>query len=73
MEPSAGKELLGWSKWIPGVIVERMGPLSNIVQIETGALWRRNADQMDWRKIQQDIVNGNKKLYKCPINSTQNY
>eukprot|EP00731_Ephydatia_muelleri_P009039 Em0004g1377a len=42
-------------------------------QIETGALWRRNADQMDWRKIQQDIVNGNKKLYKCPINSTQNY
>ena len=40
------KNFLDGDKWVPGVIVERKGPLSYIVQIRTGAQWRRHVDQL---------------------------
>ena len=52
-------------KWIPGVVVERKGPLSYIVQIQTGAQWRRHVDQLrdgsglgegNWTKTRQDVI-----------------
>lgn len=33
-------------KWVPGVVVERKGPLSYTVQTESGSLWRRHIDQL---------------------------
>lgn len=57
------KNFLDGDKWIPGVVVERTGPLSYIVQIQTGALWRRHVDQLrdgsevkegNWNKSHQD-------------------
>ena len=33
-------------KWTPGVIVERKGPLSYVVQVNSGLLWRRHVDQI---------------------------
>ena len=59
--------LLNGDKWVPGVIVERKGPLSYIVQIRTGAQWRRHNDQLrdgseikegDWNKVHQDGSTG---------------
>ena len=57
------KNFLDGDKWIPGVVVERTGPLSYIVQIRTGAQWRRHADQLrdgsevkegNWNKSHQN-------------------
>ncbi len=33
-------------KWLPGVVVERKGPLSYVVQMKSGVLWRRHIDQL---------------------------
>ena len=33
-------------KWIPGVIVERAGPLSYVIETEDKQIWRRHVDQL---------------------------
>ena len=33
-------------KWMEGVVVERKGPLSYVVQVNHGMLWRRHIDQL---------------------------
>ena len=33
-------------KWMTGVVIERKGPLSYIIQMESGMLWRRHVDQL---------------------------
>ena len=33
-------------KWMVGVVVERKGPLSYVVQVNHGMLWRRHVDQL---------------------------
>ena len=33
-------------KWLPAVVVECKGPLSYVVQLESGMLWRRHIDQL---------------------------
>ncbi len=33
-------------KWMAGVVVERKGPLSYVIQMEAGALWRRHVEQL---------------------------
>ena len=33
-------------KWIPGVIIERKGPLSYVVETEEKQVWRRHAEQL---------------------------
>ncbi len=33
-------------KWVPGVIVERLGPLSYRIRTASGVLWRRHVDHM---------------------------
>ena len=33
-------------KWMEGVVVERKGPLSYVVQVNHGMLWRRHTDQL---------------------------
>ena len=33
-------------KWVPGVVIERKGPLSYTIQTESGMLWRRHIDQL---------------------------
>ena len=32
--------------WVPGVIVERLGPLTYLVQVSSGAFWKRHVDQL---------------------------
>ena len=39
------RDYLGRQKWVPGVIVDREGPLMYKVQVQTG-IWRRHVDQM---------------------------
>ena len=38
--------------WLPGVIAEVKGPLSYVIRMKGGALWRRHADQ-----LQNGVVN----------------
>ena len=33
-------------RWAPGVIVERLGPLTYLVQMDTGVFWRRHVDHL---------------------------
>ena len=33
-------------RWAAGVIVERLGPLSYLVQIDSGVIWRRHVDHL---------------------------
>ena len=32
--------------WIPGVIIERAGPLSYVIETEDKQIWRRHVDQL---------------------------
>ena len=46
-ELTAGQEVMARNyrdgdKWMPGTVIERKGPLSYIIQMETGTLWRRH-------------------------------
>ena len=34
------------SKWMPGVIVQKKGPLSYVIQVKSGCQWRRHVDHM---------------------------
>ena len=36
----------GGPKWESGVVVERKGPLSYMVQLDSGVIWRRHIDQL---------------------------
>ena len=40
---------------MPGVVIERKGPLSYTVQTESGMLWRRHIDQL--RKLSKSTAN----------------
>ena len=33
-------------RWVAGVIVERLGPLTYLVQVNTGVFWRRHVDHL---------------------------
>ena len=33
-------------KWIPGIIVQRLGPLSFLIETRDGQLWRRHVDHL---------------------------
>ena len=33
-------------RWVAGMIVERLGPLTNLVQVDSGVFWRRHIDQL---------------------------
>ena len=32
--------------WVPGVVVEKLGPLSYLIQVETEQLWKRHMDHL---------------------------
>ena len=36
----------GGSKWVPGTLVARRGPLSFVVQVNDGVQWHRHVDQL---------------------------
>ena len=36
-------------KWLPGVIVEQLGTLTFLVQIDNGMFWKRHVDQLRHR------------------------
>ena len=40
------RNLLPGSKWVPGVIIQQLGPLTFLVQVELGATWRRHIDHL---------------------------
>ena len=33
-------------KWLPGVIVEQLGTLTLLVQLDNGMFWKRHVDQL---------------------------
>ena len=33
-------------QWMPGLVVDRKGPLSYVIQLDSGMLWRRHIDQL---------------------------
>ena len=43
-------------KWIPGVIVEKTGPLSYRVKVGPGSVWRRHVDQLLASEISQPVT-----------------
>ena len=34
------------NRWLPGTVVQKLGPLTYSVQLDTGSLWRRHIDQL---------------------------
>jgi len=33
-------------RWVPGVVIERLGPLTYLIQVESGLFWRRHVDHL---------------------------
>ena len=54
------------SRWVAGVIVERLGPLTYLVQVDSGVFWRRHVDHLrvapDALSKQNDTVSANSPL-----------
>ena len=40
------RNLLNGPDWVPGVIVERLGPLTYLVHVSSGAFWKRHVNQL---------------------------
>ena len=40
------RNLRAGDKWVPGTIMERTGPLSYLVQVAGGQMWKRHIDQL---------------------------
>ena len=40
------KNLRPGAAWVPGVVVERVGPLTYLVQVDDGGLWKRHIDHL---------------------------
>jgi transposase InsO family protein len=45
------RDYQGNTKWVPGTIEKKTGPLSYIVNLENGLTWRRHADQLRHREV----------------------
>ena len=45
-QPVMARNLRPGPDWIAGIIVERLGPLSYLVETETHQLWKRHVDQL---------------------------
>ena len=45
------------SAWIPGVIVQQRGPLTFLVDVGQGQLWKRHLDHIKWsRTTAEDLA-----------------
>ena len=40
------KNLRPGAAWVPGLVVERVGPLTYLVQVDDGGLWKRHIDHL---------------------------
>ena len=40
------RNLLPGSNWVPGVIIQQLGPLTFLIQVESGVMWRRHIDHL---------------------------
>ena len=43
-------------KWLPGVIVEQLGTLTFLVQLDNGMFWKRHVDQLRGRDQSSSII-----------------
>ena len=43
-------------KWIPGVILKQTGPVSFVVQVENGLVWKRHVDHLRQSTPTQDLI-----------------
>ena len=45
----------GSSRWLPGVVTRRLGPLTYLIQLTDGTVWRRHLDQLRERGEESEI------------------
>ena len=50
-------------KWVPGVIVEQLGTLTFLVQIDNGMFWKRHVDQLCGREQSSNNTSGTETAY----------
>ena len=43
------------TKWVPGTIKKQLGPLTFLVEIEPGILWKRHIDHIHDRELNQSM------------------
>ena len=48
-QPVWARDFRGSSKWISGVIVQKVGPLTYMIQLDDKSLWKRHADHIQKR------------------------
>ena len=49
------KNLRPGAAWVPGVVAERLGPLTYLVQVSDGGLWKRHVDHLrEWGDTSQE-------------------
>ena len=51
------KNLLSGDMWIPGVVVQQSGPLTFLVDVGEGRVWKRHIDHLKLREL-LDAVSG---------------
>ena len=44
------------SRWLPGVVLKQRGPLSYLIRLDTGQVWRKHVDHMHIKQIDVDIL-----------------
>ena len=42
--------------WVPGVIVQQLGPLAYLIEVSEGRLWKRHIDQVKQYLIQGPLA-----------------
>ena len=55
-------------RWLPGVVVQKLGPLTYSIQLDSGMLWRRHIDQL--HPIRDDTVTAPPDIEQCILPSS---
>ena len=56
------RNFLQGTTWVPGVLKECCGPLTYLVEVESGVLWRQHADHI--KDLQESELFGEERLLK---------
>ena len=55
-QPVMVKNMLSGDKWIPGVVLKQLGPVSFLVDVGEGKTWRRHLDHLKVRDLPEPVA-----------------
>ena len=62
-QPVWARDVRGGAKWVKAVVQDRLGPVSYVVRLDSGVLWRRHVDHLKHGLIPQRVAGRTKEQW----------